>query len=131
VSESDTPRRTAESMLGERTTLADVIREELRKRIITLVYWPGTMIFENVVAAEFKVSRYAGKGPHEQESLRAQRQNAGPFANDQAERGQRVRRCKARRAGEPIDDEVEHELFSFNAPSECDAASKIPTRRRL
>jgi len=34
-----------------------VIYGELRKRIVSLTYHPGTMIFENVVAAEFKVSR--------------------------------------------------------------------------
>jgi GntR family transcriptional regulator, rspAB operon transcriptional repressor len=47
----------AARLLPERTTLADVIHVELRRRVITLAYRPGTMIFENVVAAEFGVSR--------------------------------------------------------------------------
>ena len=57
VSAPETPRMTTESLLGERPTLGDVIHRELRKRIISLAYWPGTMIFENAVATEFKLSR--------------------------------------------------------------------------
>jgi len=47
----------AEFIVGERKTLEGVIYEELRKRIISLFYKPAQMIFENVVAAEFEVSR--------------------------------------------------------------------------
>jgi DNA-binding GntR family transcriptional regulator len=47
----------AEGIVAERAHLGDVIYGELRKRIVSLTYHPGTMIFENVVAAEFKVSR--------------------------------------------------------------------------
>jgi DNA-binding GntR family transcriptional regulator len=41
----------------DRKTLDGVIYEELRGRIVSLVYPPGTMIFENAVAAEYSVSR--------------------------------------------------------------------------
>ncbi len=47
----------AESIVAERRTLEGVIYDELRNRIISLQYPPGTMIFENVVASEFGVSR--------------------------------------------------------------------------
>ncbi|MDR3435892.1 GntR family transcriptional regulator [Telmatospirillum sp.] len=47
----------AELIVAERKTLEGVIYDELRKRIISLAYKPGEMIFENVVAAEFEVSR--------------------------------------------------------------------------
>lgn len=47
----------AEGLVAERVTLGEAIHGELRKRIITLAYRPGTMIFENAVAAEFEVSR--------------------------------------------------------------------------
>jgi DNA-binding GntR family transcriptional regulator len=47
----------AEGIVAERATLGEAIYGELRKRIVSLAYRPGTMIFENVVAAEFKVSR--------------------------------------------------------------------------
>jgi DNA-binding GntR family transcriptional regulator len=44
-------------IVAERAGLADAIHGELRRRIISLAYGPGEMIFENVVAAEFGVSR--------------------------------------------------------------------------
>jgi DNA-binding GntR family transcriptional regulator len=52
----------AETLLSEslalgRATLGDAIYVELRKRIVSLACRPGTMIFENVVASEFGVSR--------------------------------------------------------------------------
>lgn len=47
----------AEDIVSQRITLDGVIYAELHKRIVSLVYPPGTMIFENVVASEFSVSR--------------------------------------------------------------------------
>ena len=47
----------AQGIVPERRGLSDVIYGALRKRIVSLAYHPGTMIFENVVAAEFGVSR--------------------------------------------------------------------------
>ncbi|QEL27311.1 GntR family transcriptional regulator (plasmid) [Bosea sp. F3-2] len=47
----------ADVLVAQRHTLETVIYDELRKRIISLTYPPGTMIFENVVAADFGVSR--------------------------------------------------------------------------
>ncbi|MEW9672212.1 GntR family transcriptional regulator [Ammoniphilus sp. 3BR4] len=40
-----------------RLTLSDMVYEEVRRRIVSLSLKPGDMIFENVVAAEFEVSR--------------------------------------------------------------------------
>lgn len=40
-----------------RLTLSDMVYEEVRRRIISLSLKPGDMIFENVVADEFEVSR--------------------------------------------------------------------------
>jgi DNA-binding GntR family transcriptional regulator len=47
----------AEDILAARPTLDGVIYDELRRRIISLTYLPGMLIFENAVAAEFEVSR--------------------------------------------------------------------------
>lgn len=47
----------AEDLVAERRTLEGVIHDELLRRIISLEYRPGTMIFENTLAAEFDVSR--------------------------------------------------------------------------
>jgi DNA-binding GntR family transcriptional regulator len=47
----------AKGIVAGRAHLGEAIYGELRKRIVSLTYHPGTMIFENVVAAEFGVSR--------------------------------------------------------------------------
>lgn len=50
-------RGRAEELVAERRTLESVIYDELHKRIVTLEYLPGRMIFENEIALEFGVSR--------------------------------------------------------------------------
>lgn len=50
-------QRRAEELVAERKTLESVIYDELHKRVVTLEYLPGRMIFENEIAAEFDVSR--------------------------------------------------------------------------
>lgn len=47
----------AEDLVADRKTLDGVIYDELRRRIVSLAYRPGTMLSENAVAAEFDVSR--------------------------------------------------------------------------
>lgn len=47
----------AEDVVAERQTLEGVIHDELLRRIVSLEYRPGAMIFENSIAAEFEVSR--------------------------------------------------------------------------
>ncbi|TWA85302.1 GntR family transcriptional regulator [Azospirillum brasilense] len=46
-----------ERLVLERNTLDSVIYKELRKRIISLSFQPGSMIYENAVADEYGVSR--------------------------------------------------------------------------
>ena len=68
------------------------------------------------IAAELKFGGDAGEGPDEHEALSPERQHAGPLADDQAERGKRIRRGKAGRAGQPIDDKMQHEFSLLPHP---------------
>lgn len=46
-----------EELLAQRATLDDAIYAELQQRIVSLACPPGSMLYENVVAEEFGVSR--------------------------------------------------------------------------
>ena len=82
------------------------------------------------IAAKLELGGDAGQRANEHEPFGAERENPGALADDQAECRQGIGRGKARRAGQPVDDELQHPFFLFNAPSGADAASGTPRRRR-